>query len=62
METTPEKKKRYGFVAAPEYPEGGKIRMKCRVAFPFFYLKATIIKEKRTISLPCFTALCKERI
>ena len=33
METTPEKKKRYGFVATPEYPEGGKIRMKCRVAF-----------------------------
>jgi len=26
METTPEKKKRYGFVAAPEYPEGGKIK------------------------------------
>jgi|TARA_B100001094_G_scaffold297254_1_gene320140 hypothetical protein len=33
MEATPEKKKRYGFVAAPEYPEGGKIKMKCKLSF-----------------------------
>jgi aminoglycoside N3'-acetyltransferase len=51
MET--EKKKRYGFVAAPEYPEGGKVKMRTRIAFKVDQLEELkeFVTEKGNVNI-----------